>query len=119
MGGKKFVTVLSRTCRTIGRSASGGLYRWRKSSFCVFSRMLAGAETFVDIARFGDTKLDLLRRFRPFRDGTPAHDHLGDIFATLDAQAFQDAVSSSLGLRRSKRCRPGGSVMIQPRKSSR
>src|SRR6266700_4224673 len=51
--------------------------------------VLAGAETFVDIARFGERKLDLLRRFRPFRDGTPAHDHLGDIFATLDAQAFQ------------------------------
>jgi predicted transposase YbfD/YdcC len=51
--------------------------------------VLAGAETFVDMARFGDKKLDLLRRFRPFRDGTPAHDHLGDIFATLDAQAFQ------------------------------
>ena len=51
--------------------------------------VLAGAETFVDIARFGDKKLNLLRRFRPFRDGTPAHDHLGDIFATLDAQAFQ------------------------------
>jgi DDE_Tnp_1-associated len=40
-------------------------------------------------ARFGEKKLDLLRRFRPFREGTPAHDHLGDIFATLDAQAFQ------------------------------
>lgn len=51
--------------------------------------VLAGAETFVDIARFGERKLDLLRRFRPFRDGTPSHDHLGDIFATLDAQAFQ------------------------------
>src|SRR5208283_909580 len=51
--------------------------------------VLAGAETFVDIARFGDKKLDLLRRFRPYRDGTPAHDHLGDIFATLDAGAFQ------------------------------
>lgn len=51
--------------------------------------VLAGAETFVDIARFGEKKLDLLRRFRPFCDGTPAHDHLGDIFATLDAQAFQ------------------------------
>ena len=25
----------------------------------------------------------------PYRDGTPAHDHLGDIFARLDAQAFQ------------------------------
>ena len=51
--------------------------------------VLAGAETFVDIARFGEKKRDLLRRFRPFKDGTPAHDHLGDIFATLDAEAFQ------------------------------
>jgi predicted transposase YbfD/YdcC len=51
--------------------------------------VLAGAESFVDIARFGEKKRDLLRRFRPFRDGTPSHDHLGDIFATLDAERFQ------------------------------
>jgi predicted transposase YbfD/YdcC len=51
--------------------------------------VLAGAETFVDIARFGGKKLALLRRFRPFRAGTPSHDHLGDIFATLDAEQFQ------------------------------
>jgi predicted transposase YbfD/YdcC len=51
--------------------------------------VLAGAEAITDIARFGDKKLDLLRRFRPFRDGTPSHDHLGDILATVDAEAFQ------------------------------
>ena len=51
--------------------------------------VLAGAETFVDIARFGAKKLALLRRFRPFRDGTPSHDHMGDIFAAVDAEAFQ------------------------------
>ncbi len=51
--------------------------------------VLAGAETIVDIARFGERKLDLLRRFRPFLGGTPAHDHLGDILATLDAEHFQ------------------------------
>ena len=51
--------------------------------------VLGGAETFVDIARFGEKKLELLRRFRRFRDGTPSHDHLGDIFATLDAEKFQ------------------------------
>ncbi len=51
--------------------------------------VLAGAETFVDIACFGCKKLELLRRFRPFRDGTPSHDHLGDIFAALDAEQFQ------------------------------
>lgn len=51
--------------------------------------VLAGAETITAIARFGEKKLDLLRRFRPFAAGTPAHDHLGDILATLDAEAFQ------------------------------
>jgi hypothetical protein len=51
--------------------------------------VLAGAETFVDIALFGCKKRELLRRFRPFKDGTPAHDHLGDILAVLDAEQFQ------------------------------
>jgi predicted transposase YbfD/YdcC len=51
--------------------------------------VLGGAETITDIALFGKTKLALLRRFLPFRDGTPAHDHLGDILATLDAEQFQ------------------------------
>jgi hypothetical protein len=51
--------------------------------------VLAGAESFVDIARFGCKKLALLGRFRPYLDGTPSHDHLGDIFAALDAEQFQ------------------------------
>jgi predicted transposase YbfD/YdcC len=51
--------------------------------------VLAGADCFTEIALFGVKKLDLLRRFRPFKDGTPAHDHLGDILAVLDADQFQ------------------------------
>jgi predicted transposase YbfD/YdcC len=51
--------------------------------------VLAGAETMTDIALFGCKKLELLRRFRPFANGTPAHDHLGDILAILDAEQFQ------------------------------
>ncbi len=51
--------------------------------------VLAGAETFTEIALFGEKKLDLLRRFGTFRDGTPPHDRLGDIFASLDAEKFQ------------------------------
>ena len=72
--------------------------------------VLAGADGFTDIARFGAKKINLLRRFRPrpshefrpslraefvrvrgspFADGAPPHDTLGDIFATLDAGAFQ------------------------------
>jgi predicted transposase YbfD/YdcC len=51
--------------------------------------VLAGAETITDIALFGRKKLELLRRFRPFANGTPAHDHLGDILAVLDPEQFQ------------------------------
>ncbi len=56
--------------------------------------VLAGAEAFTDIARFGEKKLDLLRRFRPFCDGAPPHDRLGDIFASLDAEKFQQCFVS-------------------------
>lgn len=51
--------------------------------------VLAGCESWVEIAKFGEKKLALLRRFRPFKDGTPSHDQLGDIFAVLDAGQFQ------------------------------
>jgi len=40
---------------------------------CLFA-VLAGAETFVDIALFGRMKLEFLRRSRHFRDGTRSHD---------------------------------------------
>jgi len=58
---------------------------------------LAGAEGFTDIARFGQKKLDLLRRFLPFADGTPSHDHLGDIFASLDPDAFRNCFVTWVG----------------------
>jgi predicted transposase YbfD/YdcC len=51
--------------------------------------VLAGAETFTDIALFGEKKLHLLRRFLPYANGTPPHDRLGEIFAALDAETFQ------------------------------
>lgn len=51
--------------------------------------VVAGAETFTGIAEFGRMKLGLLRRFRPFANGTPDHDRLGEVFAALDAEQFQ------------------------------
>jgi predicted transposase YbfD/YdcC len=51
--------------------------------------VLAGAEAFTEIALFGVKKLAFLRRFRPFKDGTPDHGHLSDILAVLDANQFQ------------------------------
>lgn len=55
----------------------------------MFARGAGRGGDVTDIARFGGKKLELLRRFRRFTDGTPAHDHLGDILAVLDAEQFQ------------------------------
>ncbi len=78
--------------------------------------VLAGSEAITDIARFGERKLNLLRRFRPFHNGTPSHDHLGDILATLDPQQFQRCfvawVSALTGL-------PDGVVAIDGKTSRR
>jgi predicted transposase YbfD/YdcC len=51
--------------------------------------VMAGAETFTAIAQFGKKKIDLLRRLRPFANGTPDHDRLGEVFAALDPEPFQ------------------------------
>ena len=64
-------------------------YPLREVLLLVLMATLAGAEAFTEIALFGEKKIDLLRRFEPFGKGTPSHDHLGDIFAALDARAFQ------------------------------
>jgi predicted transposase YbfD/YdcC len=55
---------------------------------CLFA-VLAGADSWVEIALFGKGKLDFLRRFAAFEEGTPSHDQFGNLFAALDAEAFQ------------------------------
>ena len=72
-----------------GRQAGKVIYPLDEILLLCLLAVLAGSEAFTEIARFGEKKLALLRRFRPFKDGTPAHDHLGDIFATLDSAAFR------------------------------
>lgn len=59
--------------------------------------VLAGAESWVEIAEFGEARLDFLRRFRPFEKGTPSHDQLGDLFAVLDAERFQSCFIAWVG----------------------
>jgi predicted transposase YbfD/YdcC len=72
-------------------------YRLDESLSLALLATLAGAEGFTDIARFGRKKLSLLRRFPPFADGTPGHDHPGDIFASLDAEAFRGCFVAWVG----------------------
>ena len=65
------------------------LYPLDEVLLLVLLGVIAGCESWVEIARYGEKKLALQRRFRPFKDETPSHDQLGDIFPVLDAEQFQ------------------------------
>jgi predicted transposase YbfD/YdcC len=71
------------------RQAGKVWYRLDEVLLLCLVAVLAAAESWVEIAEFGKKKLELLRRFRPFENGTPSHDQLGDLFAALDAKQFQ------------------------------
>jgi hypothetical protein len=71
-----------------GRQSAKVKHPLDEALLCLLA-VIAGAETITDIVRLGEKKRNLLRRYRPLREGAPAHDHLGDILAALDAEPFQ------------------------------
>ena len=51
--------------------------------------VLCGADTWVDIEAYGQSKLTFLRRFLELPNGIPSHDTLSRVFARLNPEAFQ------------------------------
>ena len=50
--------------------------------------MISGADGWTSIALYGEKKLQFLRRFLPFKHGTPSHDQLGILFSRLDMESL-------------------------------
>lgn len=50
--------------------------------------MIANADSWADIERYGKSKLDFLRRFLELPNGIPSHDTFGRVFAMLDPAAL-------------------------------
>ena len=65
------------------------IYPLNEIFLLVLCAVISGAQDWVSIALNGQKKLDLLRRFLPFEDGTPSHDQLGILFSKLDMDQFQ------------------------------
>ena len=51
--------------------------------------ILSGADGWAGVALWGHTKLDWLRQFLPFENGSASHDTFGRVFALLDAAVFE------------------------------
>ena len=71
------------------RQAAKVLYPFEEILLLVLSAVISGADNWTSIALYGKKKLDVLRRFLPFADGTPCHDQLGILFSRLDMEQFQ------------------------------
>jgi len=56
--------------------------------------VLLGCETFVDIAHYGEEKLEFLRTLSTFEHGIPSHDTLCNVFRALDPEPFARAFAS-------------------------
>jgi len=56
--------------------------------FLCISAALSGIDTWVGIETFGIEKLDWLRRFFPYKYGTPSDDVMGKLFAKLETEEF-------------------------------
>ena len=56
--------------------------------------MISGADGWTSIALYGQKRLEFLRRFLPFENGTPSHDQLGILFSRLDMEEFQSCFIS-------------------------
>ena len=55
----------------------------------VLCSVISGADCWTSIARYGQKKLELLRRFLPIENGEPCHGQLEIQFSRLDEKAFQ------------------------------
>lgn len=51
--------------------------------------VLSGADTWVDIQRYGEAKRDWLASWLDLSNGIPSHDTFGRVFRWLDAEQFQ------------------------------
>jgi predicted transposase YbfD/YdcC len=56
--------------------------------------VIAGAESWDDIALFGQTKADWLRQFLALPNGIPSHDTFNRVFAALDPEQFRAGFQS-------------------------
>jgi predicted transposase YbfD/YdcC len=58
--------------------------------FLVISAVISGAVDWTHIEVFGKSQIDWLRKYRPFKNGIPSHDILGNVFASIDSKQFTE-----------------------------
>lgn len=59
--------------------------------FIAICAIIAGADDWVAIERFGKAKKSWFEKYLPLKHGIPSHDTFGDVFSILDPEQFAEA----------------------------
>jgi predicted transposase YbfD/YdcC len=70
------------------------LYPLPEVLLVVLCAVMAGADDFVEIERWGRRKLDYLRQLLPFKDGICSHDTLNDVMNALPGELFAECFTN-------------------------
>lgn len=77
------------------RTTKGNIrYSLMEIIFLTISGMVSGCHTFEEIADFGKYKTDWLRRYFPYKNGTPSHDTLGEFYSKINPKAFAKCMTT-------------------------
>ena len=92
MSGKAFIDHFSAL--EDPRQAWKVVYPLPEILLVVLCATLGGAEDFVEIARWGQKKLAVLRRLLPYERGIASHDTLNDVMNALPAPLFAECFTA-------------------------
>ena len=77
------------------RTSKGNfVYPLEEILFLTISAVISGCNSWVSIADFGKLKLEWLQNFYPYKNKTPSHDAISDLFSILDSKVFGKCFSN-------------------------
>ncbi len=82
---KEYFTTLKDPRRT---SKGNIQYSLEEIIFLTLSAVVSGFQTYELVEGFGEIKIDWLRQFYPYKNGTPSHDTLGEFFSKINPKEF-------------------------------
>jgi predicted transposase YbfD/YdcC len=86
---KDFFKEHFSTLKEPRRTSKGNLiYSLEEILFLTISAVISGCSTWVAIEAFGKLKIDWLRKFYSYKNGTPSHDAISDLFSIIDPKIF-------------------------------
>ena len=72
-------------------------YSLNEILFLTLAAAISGVTDWDEMAEFGRYKLDWLRKFFAYKNGTPSHDTLNRIYSSLDPKQFCDSFTEWVG----------------------